>query len=115
MATKSVWVTHNCGHEANHKISGYDGKAIDRKAEYLGDEDCPNCQSAEAVATGHVVYGEWTHPGTGEVRRYINDLPELTGIGRDEYAKAWLDEAGTLHHRNRGSAHIEALTKAIAK
>lgn len=114
MATKSMWVNHKCGHEANHKVSGHDGKAIDRKVGYLADEDCPACVSAAAVAAGRVDYGEWRHPRTGEVRRYINNLPELLGIDRDDYTKAWLDESGELHHRNLGPGHAETLTEAIA-
>lgn len=76
---------------------------------------------------------EWTHPGTGKVRRYINDWHEEAGIEADYYntgnvkyayvdghkisnasfnhlnAKVWLDEDDNLHidHLGRKSPLTE--------
>lgn len=80
----------------------------------------------------------WTHPRTGQTRRYVNNWLELAGWEIDRYksgnicwaslngqkisntkagrvagGKVWIDEAGALHVDYVAPEYVDGITEAV--
>lgn len=70
--------------------------------------------TAASLTAAGLTVGEWTHPKTGEVRFYVNNLAELIGLDVSRYGTGNISSA-RLNGEKTSNAEAGRILQAVGK